>query len=687
MGRHDEAVARWGTAREQGTAARASGRTAPTVFALTLAGVAVGLGLEAVSGQGRIINPFLPVTVASAVLNGVLGGLVSRRHAGHPVARVLQAVGLVAAAVVLMGGYANAALFGPLPGEGATAALWASRWLWVPMLVLQTTGLLLAFPDGRLPSPRWRPAAWFAVLAPTPYVVAAMGTPFADSVWGDVPVTNPLAGPLSGIAAVVEPGATLLVVASVAVAAAALLTRFRRADGDRRARVALVVGPAVCEPVVLAFSLLGIGGTWAGVAEMAVGVALAVTVTVAMLRHRMFDLDVVVNRALVSGLLVAALLGAYVAVVVLVSELVGDRVSWLPGAVAAGVVAVSFGPLLHRLRRGLDLMLFGQRHAPGSLVTRLAALDPARGASGALRAAAESLRDGLRVPWVEVTVDGTAVLAGARRTTGREVALVHGDARVGTLTVGARYDGERPSRQDARVVDAAAAQLAVTAYALGLADSLARTRERLVAAREEERRRVRRDLHDGLGPTLAGLSLGLEGAEQLAGDDGDALAGLLPVLRGQAQTALLEVRRVVDGLRPPALDELGLAGAVRHEVALLAEGTRVAFSVCCDGVSGRLPAATEVAALRIVMEAAANVCRHAHAASCAVTLVQQGQDLHVVVADDGRGIAADARHHVGLDSMRERAAEVGGRLSVTSEPGRGATVTAVLPGALPGGPS
>jgi signal transduction histidine kinase len=294
-----------------------------------------------------------------------------------------------------------------------------------------------------------------------------------------------------------------------------------------------------------------------------------------------------------------------------------------------------------------------------------------------LRAAATELVAALRVPWARIEVEGDAGQAGAARTSGRTLPLTHRGEPVGTLTVGARWDGERPSAADERALQAVSRQLGATVHALLLARRLAGARERVVTAREDERRRIRRDLHDGLGPALAGLTLGLEGAEELARRDAVAAVRLLGPLRVQAQEAVGDVRRIVEGLRPPALDDLGLAGAVEAELARLAS-PRLVFRLDVPTELPDLPAAVEVAALRIVGEAAHNVCRHAEATTCRVALAVQGHRLTVRVEDDGTGIPAGAAPHVGLDSMAERAEEVGGRLEVSSG-GTGTVVSARLP--------
>lgn len=654
--------------------------TGPRVLAaVTACGLVAGLALEASAGLDRIVNPFLPVIVIGSVLGGVLGVLVARRHPGHRVALVLQGIGLTGALMVLSGGYANAALFGPLPDTGAAWALWVSRWVWVPQLFLQTTALMLAFPDGRLPSIRWRPAAWAAVAGGLAFTLLVMTDPFSESVWRDVPVTNPVGVATDGgLAMVLGVGAPLAMVAGTGVAAAAVVVRHRRATGVERDRLGLVVVPAVLVPPALFLSLFV--GDVGGIAEMLVVTGLAVTITWSMLRHGILDLDVVLNRAAVYGLAAASLLGLYVTVVVLAAQALGSRSSWVPGVVGAGVVAAFVGPLLHHLRRGVDRLLFGQRGDPDAVLGRLVvAADPsAPGALQVIAPAAEALRTALRVPWVRVTVGDHTAQAGQDRTGGHDVDLRYSGELVGRLWVGERYDGERVSAAQDRVLRAVASQLAGTAHAVLLAERLAVSRERLVLAREDERRRVRHDLHDGLGPALAGLTLALEGAEEIASRDAGAAAGLLPEMRRQCESAVADVHRLVEGMRPPALDTVGLVGALRQELSSMTgpHGPRIALEA---GALPPLAAATEVAALRIALEAVHNVVKHAHASTCVVALSTAGDRLGVDVSDDGVGLPDGVLPHVGLDSMRERAEELGGSVEVRASATGGTTVSARLP--------
>jgi signal transduction histidine kinase len=209
----------------------------------------------------------------------------------------------------------------------------------------------------------------------------------------------------------------------------------------------------------------------------------------------------------------------------------------------------------------------------------------------------------------------------------------------------------------------------------------------LVTAREEERRRLRGDLHDGLGPQLAALTLTLDAARNLLRRDPEAAEQLLAAAKGDVVTAVEDVRRVVHDLRPPALDELGLLGAVGQQVQRFrriepgAQGLDVQLDVPPE--LPVLPAAVEVAAYRIVSEALTNVARHAGARTACVRIRCCGAALELEVADDGRGIEDGAPRGVGTASMRERAGELGGSVTVTRPPGGGTVVRAVLPVGVP----
>jgi signal transduction histidine kinase len=284
----------------------------------------------------------------------------------------------------------------------------------------------------------------------------------------------------------------------------------------------------------------------------------------------------------------------------------------------------------------------------------------------------------LHLSYVAVRLeDGTAVEHGTPGGSVEELPLTYAGARVGTMGV---VSPTGPLRRGTRVrLDRLAGQVAVAAHSVLLANHLRASREEAVGAREEERRRLYRDLHDGLGPSLAALALTVEVArESLDADPGRTgrlLDRALPALRGTVS----EVRSVVHGLRPPALDDLGLVGAV-HELAGSFAGPGLRVRVETDGDMGGLPAATEVATYRIVAEALTNASRHADAREVVLSLRREGDHVQVSVEDDGRGLSADDSPGIGLASMASRAEEAGGTFRVQrGSRGRGTLVHAVLP--------
>jgi len=251
---------------------------------------------------------------------------------------------------------------------------------------------------------------------------------------------------------------------------------------------------------------------------------------------------------------------------------------------------------------------------------------------------------------------------------------------VGRLVAGERAPGERLSPDDERLLGNLARQVAPAAHAVVLRQALDASRAGLVTAREEERRRLRRDLHDGLGPTVAGLILGLDTARVMAAGQHE-LDDLLTRLKQETQHAVSDIRRIVYGLRPPALDQVGLAGALREEITRLqhkAPGLLVSLQMPEKDLDA-LPAAAEVAAYRIVTEAVTNVLRHSGAQCCLVCITLSAESLCLEVSDDGTGMPEGWRAGVGITAMRERAAELGGTLTIEPRIPHGTQIAVRLP--------
>lgn len=414
-----------------------------------------------------------------------------------------------------------------------------------------------------------------------------------------------------------------------------------------------------------------------------------VSIGVSILRYRLFDIDLLINRALVYGVLTACVVGVYVFVVGYLGEVFRSDDNLLISLAATGIVAVLFAPLRDRLQRGVNRLMYGERDDPYAVLSGLGQrLEAALAPDAALATIVETTAQALKLPHAEIRVEqdgGFVAVAEYGAPAGEPVVLllVHQMEPVGKLLLSPRAPGETFSAADRRLLEDLARQAGVAVHAARLTADLRRSRERLVSTREEERRRLRRDLHDGLGPRLAAQTLKVGSARSLYPRDPAVADALLAGLEADMEAALSDIRDLVYGLRPPALDDLGLAGAIREAADRYAtEDLRI--TVHAPEALRDLPAAVEVAAYRIAQEALTNVVRHARAGSCLVRLSVAGE-LELEVSDDGSGVPADRPAGVGLSSMKERAAELGGTLEILSTPERGTRVLARLP--LPDGGS
>ncbi len=421
------------------------------------------------------------------------------------------------------------------------------------------------------------------------------------------------------------------------------------------------------------------------------------SIGIAILRHHLFDIDLVINRALVYGVLTASVVLLYVLVVGGLGAVLQVQGSLIVSLIATGLAAVMFQPLRDRLQRGVNRLMYGERDDPYAVLSRLGSrLESTPAHDAVLPAVARTVQEALKLPYAEIQLkrkEGfeTAAAAGNPGENALRLPLVYGGETVGQLVLGPRAGEEGFSDAERRLLEDLAHQIGASAHAalmtdeaLRLSADLQRSRERLVEAREEERRRLRLDLHDGLGPQLSSQALTIDAVRKLMRRDPDAAEDLLLDLKADAQDAVTDIRRLVYGLRPPALDDLGLLGALRETAAQYgAKGLIV--SVEGPEKLPPLSAAVEVAAYRIAQEALNNVARHAGARTCTVYFaIEETGLLCLEVRDDGRGIPdpqenSSVRAGVGLTSMRERASELGGSLVVDPLPEGGTRVCASLP--------
>lgn len=661
-------------------ASRATLVVARLAAVLSIAYLAVGVAAHLATAPAERVDllatPEPVIGPAMALVGAVLLGRVPRGAPGH---RVLLLTAGIGCAACVFSGSVGVAVHGFAasadPAPVYRVAAWLAQWTWILAFVPFVTLLPLLFPDGRLPSWRWRPVAAAAVGL---VVVMVLVAAFTDVQTQEGRPDNPLAIDALEPTVDVLGAAVFTVLPVLALAAvASLVVRFRRAGPQERRQIAWV-GYALAWVV---------GASWISPPLFAVTtLAVPLAIGVAVVRYRLFGIDVVLNRTLVGAALLASSALVYVAVVGWLGGLAGRRDS-LVGFAGAVAVAAIFHPLYVRIQRGVDRLLHGHRGDPYRVLGRVTeVLRDAGSPRQALGRAVAVLAAELKLPAVTVAVErpGAAPVVesvGNGRLAVHAFPLQWHDDVVGTLRVAHRAGTERLDPLDETLVADVAAQLAAVGFALRLATDLERSRDRLVTAREEERRRIRRDLHDGLGPQLASAVMALDVADRALGRDPARAVPLVATARDQLQDAVADVRRIVHGLRPPALDDLGLLGALQAGGPGLLAGTDGAPDIRIEGRGelGGLPAAVEVAAFRITQEALTNAVRHAGAAHIAVHLDGGPDAVNIDVVDDGVGCPDDAQPGIGLDSMRDRAAELGGSCRIAPEPGGGTRVSAVLP--------
>ena len=392
--------------------------------------------------------------------------------------------------------------------------------------------------------------------------------------------------------------------------------------------------------------------------------------------------------ALLSAGLRYGLLTFYAAIVyVLVLGLGGVtnlflRAPWWLYLLALLAIVTTVLPMNRLLRRRINQLVYGQHDNPYALLARLNQhLESAGAPDTLLPAVAATLAATLNLPYVAIEIEGAETPAAAygeppRHAEIASIPLTYQTSTLGTLHVSARHPQEALSNDDTRLLLDMARQIGITLHAAQLNEALRASREQLVTAREEERRRIRRDLHDGLGPTLAGLRMQLSALRHSVRGDPAAAEALIDSLRGDVRAATADIRRLVYDLRPPLLDEHGLLGALRHLAGTLDGAT---LTLDAPAALPPLPAAAEVAVYRIAAEAVQNVAKHAGASACAIQIVLGEDALTLRVSDDGAGLPAEYTAGVGFVSMRERAAELGGHVTVEPAAGAGTCVTAMIP--------
>ncbi|WP_239160886.1 GAF domain-containing sensor histidine kinase [Virgisporangium ochraceum] len=590
--------------------------------------------------------------------------------------------------------------------------------------VTSTPFLLLLFPDGRVPAPRWRVLPPVVLAAGAAACVGTLMTP-GPAGTGPVDRWTVLGGRLGPVGEPLLFASVLVLLVAVLAAIASLVVRYRSGSTPVRLQITWVAFAALSLGVpfaVLGLANVAVPGVWGALLLAVPMLATCAAVAVAVLRHRLYDIDVIIRRTVVYGLLTAAVVAGYVTVVGTLSALLQGRARWPVAVVATGLVAVAFQPARERLQRAVNRLLYGDRDEPHEVVARLAdrlATTPEPAAM--LPTVVDTTAQALRLPHVSIwQVDGDVLRPAATTggTAGPETGVVdaaaadliraateplpriggdlgaaldaagvtlvlplrHAGDLVGVLCAAPRRRGEDWSDPDRRALTQLARHAGAVVHADRLTAALRRSLGDLTRSRDGERRRIQRDLHDGLGPTLAAIRLHVETCLDAGTAAPEWLRRELERIDELVGQAGSDVRRLVHGLHPPTLDQLGLVAALDRQVTQFGRDTGMTTRFTGEAV-GDTPAAVGITVYRVTQEALTNVAKHSGAASVDVALWHHDSHLHLRVDDDGAGLRPGAGGGAGLGGMRDRAASVGGTLTLDRRPGGGTRLTLTVPNA------
>jgi signal transduction histidine kinase len=588
-----------------------------------------------------------------------------------------------------------------------------SEWLFVPLLLGLAFALVL-FPTGHLPSARWRPfaalilagtALTFIALVLTPRQVAlpapggvslTYANPFAIEALRS---TSPGQSVVSAAAAVpISPPFAMLLFGAAVVA---LVLRFRSGDTELRQQIKWVAFAAalfVATQIALTIAL-GTQGNGAAITAAVGFVSAAIAlfgfpgaITIAILKHRLYDIDVLINRAVVYTILAAAITVVYAAIVAGVGALVGSHGGPVLTIVAAVAVALSFQPLRARARTIANRLVYGERATPYEVLgefadqmARSVALEEQLDRLVTLLASGVGAE---RVEvWSETSTGGRVIAAWPQGTSDgsgaapTSVPVRQGDEVLGSVLVTKRIN-DPLTPPEAALLEHVASQAGMLLRNLGLTtelratiDELRASRRRLVEAQDSERRRIERNIHDGAQQQLVALGVKLSLAKRLLRGDADAVERMLDDLQGETSQALTDLRELARGIYPPLLADRGLVEAVEAQ----ARKAPLPVTVEADGI-GRMPQELEAAVYFCVLEALQNVGKYARASQVHVALANGDGTLRFDVTDDGVGFdAGTTSYGTGLQGMADRLGALGGSIAVKSTRGGGTTITGVVP--------
>jgi signal transduction histidine kinase len=653
-------------------------------------------------GQAHTI--FDGSSALAAVAYPTVGVLIAVRRRGNRIGWLMIFIGLSFGLSCVVHAYTER---GPLVGPHAPVAGqwadWLGTWVWVPGWLFLVTLLLLLFPDGHPPSPRWRPAIWATFAVAAMMILGSWLDPHPDS---QATYRNPTAAQATrGLAGPLEIGALVLGIAVAAVCLAGLVTRFRRSGGEQRQQMKWFAYAGIATLVLLpGNTVLATSGVLQVMGYVDV-LLLPVAVGFAIMKYRLYDIDFVISKTIVYGTLAAFITAVYVLVVAGIGSLgsgalgAGSRPDLGLSILATAVVAVAFQPVRERVQHLANRAVFGKRATPYEALSLFAGrMGGTYAAEDVLPRMAQVLAEGTgasrAVVWLKA---GDGLAAGAcwpagslppARVTFRdgEVPVITGADRIMLVqhqgeTLGALSVSKRPGESltpvEDKLMSDLGAQAGLVLRNVGLTEQLqARLAElqasrlRIVAAQHDQRRRIERDIHDGAQQQLLGITSKLALAQSVAGQDDERERALIAELKAETGDALATLRELARGIYPSLLADQGITPALIAQ-ARKAPGP---VEVQADGL-GRYPAEIETAIYFCCVEALQNAARHAPGSAVRVTLAGSGTEVTFTVADSGPGFdPAAVTAGSGLQNMSDRLAALGGSCQVDSSPGRGTTV-------------
>ena len=680
---------------------------AAALLALTVAALAAGAGLGIASHSLAAALQFVPVLLAFAVV----GWFVAGHRPRNPIGWLFMAEALAFSVAVATKNYASY-------HTRANPHLPAAAWLdWIGgiagSLFYVFALVLLVFPDGSLPSRRWRPLAGLIIVGESVLVVISALSGAALSSQGSS-VSSPVnVIPLSAANAIQQFVQTLLIPITIA-AASGCVVRYRRSSAEVRHQIKWFAYAGLLMSVCMLIFGIVVNNPLVGF--VAVGPFVPIATGIAIMKYRLYDIDIVIRRTIVYAAMAAFITAVYIVIVVGIGAIgsgtlagSGSSPNLALSIVATAVVAIAFQPVRERVQRLASRLVYGRRATPYQALSEFAGrmgesiahdealprmariLAEGTGASRAdvWLAAGAKLHIGACWPASAPRPDAVALPFGNAAPTmpgaARILLVRHGDDVLGALSVSKR-SGETLTPTEDKLLSDLASQAGLILRNVGLTEQLqARlgelhaSRLRIIGAQDAERQRIERDLHDGAERQLMGIAAKLAAAQLIAGQDAEREREVLAQLRAETRAALEKLRELAHGINPPVLASNGLAAAV----GALAGRATVATELFTRDL-GRYPVEVETAVYFCCAEILQNAARHAPGATVKLALAERDGVLTFSAADDGPGFdLAAAQQGSGLQNMIDRIAALGGTLEVVASPGAGTAITGDIGVACP----